>query len=125
MTDKGTRVMHMVTDAHYDAGGMTVLYGTGELHEPGSLPGGVTYREVAATEAQRVSAPVHATVTGPDRVKAEAEQRAAFEKLQTAQSQESSPAGAAPGGAAPGGDGRPQQPPAKAETAGKTTAKGT
>jgi hypothetical protein len=120
MADEGTRVMHMVADAHYDADGMTVLYGTGEFHEPGSLPDGVRYREVAATKAQRVSAPVHATVTGPERIKAEADQRAAFEKLQTERSQQSSPAGAAPGSTAPDPDAR-QQP---AKSGSKPESKG-
>jgi len=55
-----SKLMHMVTDTSYAADGQTVLYGAGELHDPGSLPDGVGYREVVASGAMQDTAPEHA-----------------------------------------------------------------
>jgi hypothetical protein len=52
-----SRVMHMVAEATYAADGLTVVYGAGELHPPGSLPEGVPYREVLASEEFAATAP--------------------------------------------------------------------
>jgi hypothetical protein len=60
-----SRIMHMVSEAHYEADGLTVAYGAGELHEPGSLPDGVRYREVVADDALRATAPAHARPPEP------------------------------------------------------------
>lgn len=56
-----SEIKHMVTDVNFGEDGHTVTYGPGELHDPGSLPDGVRYKEVLATDAQRDTAPAHAT----------------------------------------------------------------
>jgi hypothetical protein len=52
--------MHMVTAVVHDASDMTVLYGPGEYHEPGTLPDGVPYSETLVSEAQLAASPAHA-----------------------------------------------------------------
>ena len=57
------KVMHMVAEATYGPDGLTVVYGAGELHAPGSLPDGVPYREVLASEDFAASAPGTFSIT--------------------------------------------------------------
>lgn len=76
--------MDMVTETQYDASGLKVLYGTGEYHEPGTLPDGVPHDEVLADEAQIAGAPAHAQ--SPDLHAAQEEKRAEFERIQTERS---------------------------------------
>ena len=52
--------MHMVSDVVHGPDGHSVEYGPGELHDPGSLPDGVPYRDVLVTEAEAATAPAHA-----------------------------------------------------------------
>lgn len=54
------KIMHMVSETAYEADGLTVAYGAGEMHDPGSLPDGVRYREVVASDAVLATAPAHA-----------------------------------------------------------------
>ena len=54
------RHMHMVTDVMHAADGLAVDYGPGELHEPGSLPPGVPYRDVLVSDVQAAVAPAWA-----------------------------------------------------------------
>ena len=63
-----SKIMHMITDVHHGPDGLSVDYGPGELHEPGTLPEGIGYREVLAGDAQIATAPAHAQ---PARAKAE------------------------------------------------------
>ena len=79
------RRYHQVTSPIHAADGMTVLYGPGELHEPGSLPGGVPYTEVVADEAAVAASPVHAQAD--ERDAAVAARKAEFERIQTERSQ--------------------------------------
>ena len=69
------RIMHQVVDATYGPDGLTVLYGPGELHEPGDLPVGVGFRAVVADDVARAVAPAWAQPAPPpvpESVKAEA-----------------------------------------------------
>lgn len=52
--------MQMVAGVMHAADGLAVDYGPGELHEPGSLPAGVPYRDVLATPEQLATAPAYA-----------------------------------------------------------------
>ena len=52
--------MHMVSGVVHAADGLAVDYGPGELHEPGTLPAGVPYRDVLATPEQLATAPAPA-----------------------------------------------------------------
>lgn len=54
------KVMAMTTQDVLGADGFTAVYGTGELHELGSLPPGVPYRLVVADDAMVASANPHA-----------------------------------------------------------------
>ena len=54
------RIMHQVVDATYGPDGLTVLYGPGELHDPGTLPEGVGFRAVVADDVARAVAPAWA-----------------------------------------------------------------
>lgn len=81
---------HQVTSPVHDADGMTVLYGPGELHEPGSLPAGVPYAEVLADEAALAASPVHAQAE--ERDAAVAARKAELERIQTERSQPAAPA---------------------------------
>lgn len=56
-----SQIMHMVSETVYGPDGATVVYGTGELHAPDSLPAGVPFREVIASDAFAATAPGHAT----------------------------------------------------------------
>jgi hypothetical protein len=55
-----SKLMHMVSETVYGPDGQTVTYGAGELHDPGSLPAGVPYREVVASDEFAATAPEHA-----------------------------------------------------------------
>ena len=76
---------HQVTSPVHAADGMTVLYGPGELHEPGSLPAGVPYAEVVADEAGVAASPVHAQAD--ERDAAVAARKSELERIQTERSQ--------------------------------------
>lgn len=103
---------HQVTSPVHAADGMTVEYGPGELHEPGSLPDGVPYAEVLADEAAVAASPVHAQAE--ERDAAVAARKAELERIQTVRSQAAAPAPDAPAAAEPQQD-RPQpKAPAKA-----------
>ena len=67
-----TKRMNMVSDVVHGPDGNSVLYGPGEMHDPGSLPEGVAYREVLVTEEQIAAAPAHAQ-DAPAEPKTEAE----------------------------------------------------
>ena len=60
-----SEIMHMVTDTQYAADGATITYGAGELHDPGTLPAGVPYREVIASAEFAATAPGHAGGAAP------------------------------------------------------------
>ena len=69
--------MQMVTDVMHAADGLAVDYGPGELHEPGSLPPGVPYRDVLVSDVQAAVAPAWARPAAepqddPEPAKAEA-----------------------------------------------------
>jgi hypothetical protein len=65
------KVMDMTTMSVLDSDGFTALYNAGELHEPGSLPPGVPFRQVVATDAVVASANPHAQQPKPAELKAE------------------------------------------------------
>ena len=52
-----SKIAHMVAETQYEPDGLTVVYGAGELHAPGSLPDGVPFREVLASEDFAATAP--------------------------------------------------------------------
>jgi len=70
------KVMDMTTADVLDADGFTPLFGTGELHEPGSLPPGVPFRQVVADEAMVASANPHAQQPPEPKAEVKAEPKA-------------------------------------------------
>ena len=61
----GERIMWQVSDVNHGPDGMSVDYGPGELHEPGSLPVGVRFRAVIADDVDRQIAPAYAQPAPP------------------------------------------------------------
>ena len=61
----GERIMHQVADVNHGPDGLSVLFGPGELHEPGGLPDGVRFRAVVADDVDRQIAPAWAQPPGP------------------------------------------------------------
>jgi hypothetical protein len=52
-------IAHMVAETCYEADGLTVTYGAGELYQPDALPDGIPWREVLASPAFVASSPDH------------------------------------------------------------------
>jgi len=66
-----SKIAHMVAETQYEPDGLTVVYGAGELHAPGSLPDGVPFREVLASEDFAATAPAASEPPPPPPAKTE------------------------------------------------------